>query len=125
MARRQRPFALCQNFNISTGLADTDVAIPLIAPSEGAVIDRMIITVATAGAGEGDSPFLLQERGTTIAGMVQTYTLALATTAGVSTILLGTGKGAAAAGTVYDMNLVFTGTTTTQAQLTCCVTWLP
>ena len=125
MARRQRPFALCQNFTVVTGLADADVAVPIIAPSEGALVDRMIITQAVAGVGEGDSPILIQARGTTAASIVEAGTFTLADAAGTIQILEGSGLAATAAGTVYDLNLVFTGTTTTQATITCCVTWLP
>jgi len=84
----------------------------------------MIITSQIAGAGEATAAVVLQERGTTKA-LAASGTFDLDGTAGTIISMLGNGVGATAAGTICDLNLTFTGTTTTAATIGCIVTWLP
>ena len=124
MARRQRPFALSSTSKVSTALANADVKLTsIICPSDGAYVDRFIVTATTAGVGTGTAAVILQKRGTATA-VAGSGTFDLDAAAGVTIVMEGNAV-SSVVGTEYDLNLVFTGTTTTAATVTCMVVWLP
>lgn len=128
MARRQRPFALSYvQGGLATGTSDADIALNMVAPSEGAVIDRVILTVgSTAGVGAGTVTAAIHEKGGTRALSETSDSLDFDTAAnGVLGTFSGNGVGATAAGTPIDLVLDFTSTITTEGNWICCVTWLP
>lgn len=126
MARRQRPFALSYSDSVASTVTSGDIGLSIAAPSEGAIIDRAILSISSAGTGAGTLTAAIHERGGTKALSLTTAALTHATAAnGVLGIIEGNGVPATAAGTLIDLALTFTGTISSESTIICTCTWLP
>lgn len=113
MARRYRKtqqFTQCQAVELGTG--DADVIVPITAPSEGAIIDRIFVvqqivgTVSTAGS----HTLIVEEAGTATA-LTGTITIGEADAAvGTVVAAAGNGVGVSAEGTLLQFQVTEVGT---------------
>ena len=114
MARRQRTGHAVSMGTFDGGTATADVGIPLFAPSEGALLEDVTFTVFTAGIGTGTYDLMLEELGGTVAMTAKLATADADAAAGtVLGTVDGTGIGATAKGTEYQVQVTENGTVST------------
>ena len=126
MARKSRKYQqISQCQDVELGTADGDVVLPIQAPSEGAIIDRIIITDQIVGAvtSAGSYTLIVEEYGTATA-LTGTITIGQAD-AGVGTIVAadGNGVGASAEGKLLQFQVTEVGTVATTLTVAVTIWW--
>ncbi len=125
MGRRIRNAQVFDTFVIDLAEATADLVLDLVAPTEGALIDEVIVSVKTAGVGTGTYDLHIKEVGD---GTVLTNTLAAGDADLAADTIMGTitgnGVGATKAGQVLELDVVENGTVSTGTVVILGVKWL-
>ena len=125
MSRRVR-----RNQVFTVGMFDAaeatgDVLLDGAAPSDGAMIDYMDLSVKITGIGSGTYDFMLEELGTSVALTEKASSVDPDSAANtVMTRLQGNGVGVTAAGVGLQMQVTENGTVSTGTFVNYCIWWL-
>lgn len=125
MSRKIRAGGLVTQIEFDGGTATADVALDIVSPTDGALIDEVIFTVKTAGVGTGTYDLLIEELGGSVA---LTGLLAAADADAAAGTVLGSVAGVGvpvdAKGTQLQVQVTENGTVSTGTKILCSIFWL-